>query len=415
MKILLFALDVPATPRAPGSPRVFDLLRGLKLRGHTLALVCGVSSPARWEQFLQEDGGAQFLDATFPVPATPQLQFSGRVRNLLSPQPPFHMRYRAPAFFSQMSVTARRALAEFQPNILHIDQLAAAQYVPEAYRGALVIDPHDAISLTEARKLDLDTSASLRRNLARRFMRYQISKIKNYELAMAQRADAYVVNAEPDRAYLDTFLPREKLRAIPNGVDTSYYHPAPEVAPQHEVVFTGAYTYAFNVDAMLYFHSSILPRLRSRFSNLRLTVVGSHPPPELRQLGVNDPLTTVTGFVDDVRPYVWQSAVFVSPLRGGTGMKNKLLNAMAMGKPIVATPHSAEGLGVCDGEQMLLAESPEAFADAVSRLLDDPALAQRLGAAGRAFVERDYSYARLGARFETLYSEILSRRQGHAA
>lgn len=411
----MLALDVPATPRAPGSPRVFDLLRGIKARGHSIALVCGVPDAARWQQFLQEDGGAKFLDATYPVFQSPQLQFMGRVRNLLSVNPAFQTRYRAPEFYAVMRAAVQHALDEFQPDIFQIDQLAAVQYIPDAYRGAVVIDPHDAISLTETRKLTLDVSRSPKRMAQRALMRFQILKIKNYERAMARRADAYVVNAEPDRAYLETFIPREKLHVIPNGVDTDYYHPAPEIVPQLQVVFTGAYSYAFNVDAMLHFHANILPRLHVPFPKLQLVVVGANPPEELRQLAVKDPLTTVTGFVDDVRPYVWQAAVFISPLRGGTGMKNKLLNAMAMGKPIVATPQSADGLGVCDGEQMLLAESDRAFAETVGRVLDDTAFAGRLGAAGRAFVEREYSYPKLGARFEQLYSSILEKRKANAA
>lgn len=414
MRILILALDVPATPRAPGSPRVFDLLRGLQARGHSVALLCSMSHKERWEQFLQEDGADKLLDRTYPVFEMPHPEIVGRVRNLLSGNPPFHTRYRAPAFFSRMCAAVERALAEFQPDILHIDQLAMAQYLPDSWRGAVVLDPHDAISLTETRMLALKPP-SPKQSLMNAFMRYQISKIKNYEQRMAARADAYVVNAQPDRAYLETFIPREKLHAIPNGVDTDYYHPAPEIVPQREVVFTGNYTYSFNVDAALHFHSDILPRLRVPFPKLRFVVVGAYPPPSIQQLAVNDALTTVTGFVDDVRPYIWQGAVFVCPLRGGTGMKNKLLNAMALARPIVATPSSADGLGISDGEQMLLAVSDAQFAEMVIRVLNDTALANRLGAAGRAFVEREYGYLKLGARFEDLYASILEKQKTHAA
>jgi glycosyltransferase involved in cell wall biosynthesis len=411
MHILIVAQETPAPPSLPGSPRVYHLLQSLRARGHALALVCGAHHRARWDEFLRQGGGD--ASALYPVRAAPQLRFLGRARNLVSPLPAFHTRYRAPAYFQTMRAEVARALAEFRPEILHADQLAMAQYVPAAWRGAFVLDPHDAISLTETRKLMLDSSRAPRRVLARALMRYQIAKITNYERANAQRADAYVVNAEPDRAYLETFLPRAKLHAIPNAVDTKHFHPAREMEPKPQLVFTGAFSYAFNVDAMLYFHAHILPRVRARFPALRLVIVGAQPPPQVQHLAARDPLTTVTGFVDDVRPFVWESAVFISPLRGGTGMKNKLLNAMAMAKAIVATPSSAEGLGVRDGEQLLVAQDDAAFADQIARVLNDRALAQRLGNAGRAFVEQCYSVTNFGAQFEQLYLDVLRARRAN--
>lgn len=403
LRILFLVPHVPASPRAPGSPRPFALMRGLHARGHSLALVCGVEERARWEQFMGADGGAEFLAAQFPLFAKPQLSAHGRARNLLSSRPAFDMKYRAPAYHKQMRALVERARVEFPSDLIHVDQLAMAQYIPEAWRGALVVDPNDAISLTEARKLTLG-----RMNAAQRVLhRYQIAKIKRYEADIAARADAYVVNARPDLEYLAAFIPRAKLCAIPNDVDTVYFHPARETATKAELVFTGSFDYAFNADAMLYFHARILPRVRAVFPALRLQIVGANPPPALHALAACDALTTVTGLVDDVRPYVWQAAVYISPLRGGTGMKNKLLNAMAMGKAIVATPASADGLGARHEQELLLAEGDAEFADAVIRVLNDTVLAQRLGNTARAFVESEYSYPKLAMQFEELYLSIV--------
>lgn len=403
LRILFLAPHVPASPRAAGSPRMFDLMRGLHARGHSLALVCGAAERARWEQFLDADGGADFLTAQFPLFDQPYRSPFGRMRNLLSSRPAFDTTYRAPAYHNAMRAMVERALVEFPCDLIHVDQLAMAQYIPDARRGALVVDPHDAISLTEARKLTLG-----RMNAAQRVLhRYQIAKIKRYEASIAARVDAYVVNAQTDLEYLAAFIPRTKLYAIPNDVDTGFFHPAHELATKPELVFTGSFYYAFNADAMLYFHAHILPRVRAVFPALRLQIVGAHPPPPLQALGARDALTTVTGFVDDVRPHVWQAAVYISPLRGGTGMKNKLLNAMAMGKAIVATTVSADGLGVRDGHELLLADGDAQFADAVIHVLNDARLAKRLGDTGRAFVEREYGYPKLAMRFEELYLRIV--------
>lgn len=238
-------------------------------------------------------------------------------------------------------------------------------------------------------------------------IRHQIVKSKNYERALVARVNAYVVNAEPDLAYLADFLPAAKLHVIPNGVDTVYFHPSPETAVHPQLVFTGNLSYRFNADAVLYFHARVFPHVRAEFPDARFVVVGAHPSSEVTALAQQDRLTTVTGFVDDVRPYVWDESVFVCPLRGGTGLKNKLLNGMAMAKAIVATPLSADGLGVSDGEQLLLAADDTAFAEQIVRLLKDRALRQRLGAAGRAFVEQNYSVSSFGAQFEALYDKIM--------
>jgi glycosyltransferase involved in cell wall biosynthesis len=293
---------------------------------------------------------------------------------------------------------------EFGPVVVQVDHLGTAQYVVDI-PVSLVVDAHDAISLTETRKLALDETGFQSAAL-HALMRYQIRKIRHYEEATARRASAYVVNAEPDREYLARYIPHEKLHVIPNGVDTDYYHPMPRARTECQLVFTGDYSYRFNADAMLYFHKYVLPRVREAMPTVTLKVVGANPPPELTALGKDDPLTTVTGFVEDVRPAIWESAVFICPLRGGTGMKNKLLISMALGKPIVATPSSADGLGVRDGEQMLLAKDDDEFADAVVRVLRDPALAARLGEMGRAHVTREFGYRRLAERFEQLYLRL---------
>lgn len=404
MKILFLVPNIPPTPRAPGSPRLYDLMRGLKARGHTLALVCGVDDMARWQEFLERDGGTQLLERVYPVFGGPRLGMTGRVWNLFSLRPAFHTGYRAPTYYAQMRQTVAHAIHEFECNVLHVDQLLMAQYVPQRHACVYVIDPHDAISLAEARKLTLN-----RMNVPRRILqRYQTAKIRRYEGTVAARADAYIVNSQPDGRYLQAFIPRSKLHVIPNCVDTDFFHPAPEVPIRAQLVFTAAYSYLFNVDAMLHFCGNILPRLRPRFPNLRLMIVGAQPPRELQEL-TRDPLISVTGYVEDVRPYIWESAVVISPIRSGTGVKNKLLNAMALGKAIVATASSAEGLGVRNGEHMLVAQSDEAFAEAVARVLNDSVLAQELGVAGRAFVVNEYGCQNLALRFEKLYTALAQK------
>ncbi len=408
MRVLIVMPNVPATPRAAGSPRVYDLARGLRARGHSPGLVCAVQDEARWEEFLHVDGGADIFEARYLLKRAPRLSRTGRVLNLISPLPAFHTQLRARGFFAEMCALVDAAIREFRPDVLNVDQLSMVPYVPTSWRGALVVDAHDAISLTETRRVDLDGKRRGRRYTA--LMRYQIRKIRRYERLVAERADAYIVNAEPDRAYLQAFVPGGKVFAFPNDVDTTFYAPAPNARMEGQLVFTGTFSYFFNTDAMTHFHAKVLPLIRAELPEVRLKMVGADPQPELLAIAERDPLTSVTGYVEDVRPLIWESAVVICPLRGGTGMKNKLLNAMAMGKPIVATPISADGIGVRDGEQMLLAEGDAEFAKAVVRVMRDRALAERLGNSAREFVVREFGYPRLAMRYEALCEEILNRR-----
>lgn len=405
MRILVVTPEVPATARTPGSQHVYYLVRGLAARGHVVALVSGVRSEALWREFLNADRVAPSLAASYPVPNPGQLSLSGRVLNLLSPRPAFDTRTRAPRYYTQFCEAVASARAEFRPDIVHVDQLAALQYVDAATPGALVLNVNDAVSLAEIRKLELQD----RPFPATALWRYQIAKIRNYERRAAARVGAYVVNAEPDRAYLAAFVDPARLRVIPLGVDTTYYSPAPDVTLRERLVFTGTFSYHFNTDAMLYFHANILPRLRARFPAIELAIVGADPPSELRALAARDPLTCVTGYVADTRPPIWESAVFISPLRGGTGVKNKLLIAMALGKAIVATPPSVAGIDVADGQELIVAGDDHAFAGAVERLLRDRARGEALGRAARALVEHVYSDALIAARFEELYRELPER------
>lgn len=400
MRVLLLTGSVPATPRAAGSPRSYHLIRGLAGRGHAVALVCVVADPARWDQFLKDDGAAQLLRTAYPLMRLPQPSLYGRIRTLVSTRPPFDTTWRDPRFHTDLRKLVFRAVDECKPDLMHVDQLSMAQYVPANWTGALVVDPHDAISLTESRMLALAPGAA-----QWWLKRYQASKIKNYEKEVARHASAYVVNSAPDLDYLRTFIPGDKLACIPNGVDTDYYAPLSAMSDEPNLVFIGDLAYPFNEDAALYFHSEILPYVRAQVPNVRLTLVGASPP-NVIALAHRDPLTTVTGRVPDVRPYLRDASIFVCPLRSGTGMKNKLLNALAMAKPIVATSVSVDGIGVRDGEHFLRADGKSEFADAVCHLLRDNAYARQLGEAGRAFVEREHSCERFVERYLELYRRV---------
>jgi glycosyltransferase involved in cell wall biosynthesis len=167
-------------------------------------------------------------------------------------------------------------------------------------------------------------------------------------------------------------------------------------------VFTGKMDYRPNWDAALWFARDILPRIRAARPEARFVVAGQKPPNTLLKLNGSNGVV-VTGAMDDVRPLIAGAAVYVAPLRLGGGTRFKLLEAMALARPVVSTTLGAEGFAVRSGRELLLADAPADFAAAVLALLSQPAQAERLGRAGRSFVEAGYDWRAIIPRLEAAY------------
>jgi glycosyltransferase involved in cell wall biosynthesis len=228
-------------------------------------------------------------------------------------------------------------------------------------------------------------------------------------------SDATVVGvmSENDQAVVNRVTPGVKTALAPNGVDVDYFHIDPQVPRDNRTaIYLGDYKYFPNSDAVLYFAHEILPLIRPKRDDFRLVLVGKDPPPELLALhnDANTPIN-VTGLVDDTRPYLQGSAVFVCPLRSGSGTRFKLLEALACGCPVVSTSVGAEGLNAVDGEHMLLRDTPQAFADAILRILDHPELGAQMGQQGRAWVVKHHAWANSAARLDYTYRLLI----GHEA
>jgi glycosyltransferase involved in cell wall biosynthesis len=183
---------------------------------------------------------------------------------------------------------------------------------------------------------------------------------------------------------------------VPNGVDTEYFRPDGTTAARpHSLVFAGGMDWYPNRIAMEWLVSEVWPALVRDRTDRTLTVIGKAPPPALVALGQADPRVQVTGFVPDVRPFVLQSAVYICPIRVGGGTRLKVLDALAMGRPLVSTGVGVAGLGLRDGIEYLRAETASELVQCVRRLEDDPALRSRIAAAGQAAVASRFAWNRV--------------------
>ena len=228
---------------------------------------------------------------------------------------------------------------------------------------------------------------------------------------MAPRFARVVVVSPADQDYFAS-IACPRVSVVANGVDAAHFDPArvaAEVSSAPALIFTGNLSHPPNVKAVQWMVAEVLPAIRARMGNVELRLVGLAPSPKIRRLAERDPGLRVTGFVPDLRPWLAGSRVYVAPMLSGSGIKNKVLEAMAMGLPVVATTLGVEGMPrVQPGRDAVVADAPDAFAGAVSDLLQDDVRAAEMGRRARALVVEHYGWAARAAEFEALLRAAVS-------
>jgi sugar transferase (PEP-CTERM/EpsH1 system associated) len=239
-----------------------------------------------------------------------------------------------------------------------------------------------------------------RHPLRRWYVSVQRQKMEEFEGQCFSWANGATAVSESDAGVIRAQYPGLPVEVIENGVDVNHFQPPQNGAGSTPtVMFSGAMDWRPNQDAASYFVSEVWPLVRKRHPTARAFLVGREPSAAIRTLG-KEAGVTVTGTVDDVRPYIAQASVCIVPLRVGGGSRLKILEAMAMGRAVVSTRVGAEGLRVRDGEHLLVADSPEDFSQAVDRCLNDAALRTQLGTSGRRLVEAQYGWGKIAAVYE---------------
>jgi polysaccharide biosynthesis protein PslH len=235
--------------------------------------------------------------------------------------------------------------------------------------------------------------------------------IRRFERHVGRRADLVAVLTPENVTELNRIDPRIAVsNCLTNGVDLAYYNFEPPQAHPEGVCFVGSMEYHPNPDAVLHFYHDIWPAIQQELPGARYFAVGSNPTDEVLKLA-QDSSVTVTGFVDDVRPLIRRAGVAVAPLRMGGGILNKVLEAMAMGVPMVAKSTAVHGLAVESGVHLFIADDDAEFAAAVKRLLLEPELRTRMAAAARQYVETSHQWRLIIQRYEAELARRVARRQ----
>ena len=232
--------------------------------------------------------------------------------------------------------------------------------------------------------------------------------LRRVEREFLRLGDAHTVCSERERDVLSALEPNARVEVIENGVDVAYFSETMRLpgGPRHSLVYVGRMDYHANVDAVVSFAREVWPEVRRKRPEVQFVIVGARPKPEVLALA-SQPGVTVTGTVEDLRPYYREALAAVVPLRVGGGTRLKILEAMAAGTPVISTPLGAEGLGVTPGQELVLADTPATMAEAVAGLHEDSPEWRRLSENGKRLVLSRYDWPVIGEKLMGLYTKIL--------
>jgi sugar transferase (PEP-CTERM/EpsH1 system associated) len=392
VRLLFVAARFPFPPWRGDQARAFHQLRLLGRRHHVTLLTHSSGATAEGLAALRGSCAEFVLAETRPWAA-----LGGLVRSLVRGLPLQVALFASPDLRRKLAAL----LAEERHDLVHVQLARAAAALPEHVPVPVVIDLIDALSLNLRRR------AGRERGLMRWAARVEAGRLRRYERALCRRADRLTMVSPADREVIGDF---PNLGVNPNGVDLERFRPPDGPRDARRLVFCGNLGYFPNVEAVRFLVRDVMPRVWRAEPEARLTLVGARPARALRRLARDEPRVTLVGEVPDLQPHLASAALALAPLRSGSGQLFKVLEALACATPLVATPLALAGLDVQAERHLLVGDSPDELARAAVRLLRDPALGARLGAAGRAYVEARHSWERTVGDLEALYDALLEQR-----
>jgi len=390
LKILFLGLRFPYPPHRGDKIRSYNFIKHLAAK-HSLIAVF----------FSESDGEIDVVKHIKPycelVKLVPFHKNIARLNSMLHlfSQKPLQIWY---WYSHQMQRTIDELVDKYDFDIIHVQFFRMARYVTKFTQYHKVLDLGDAMSL------NLHRRATLEKSMAWPMVKLEELRVRRYETEILKDFDMGTMVSAFDRDYLLSLDDSLNLEVVPMGVDLEYFQPS-DVQYRPQLLFTGTMNYFPNYDAVWYFYHKIFPYIKQARPDVTFYVVGNDPLPKLKRLESNRDIV-VTGHVPEIRPYFAQSVVFVSPLRGGSGIQVKNLEAMAMGVPVVTTSVGAAGIEATIGHDLIVADEPKEFAAKVIQLLDDPNLRQQIGQNGRRLVEEKYNWPDVVSRLDRIYEQI---------
>ncbi|MBN2654305.1 MAG: glycosyltransferase [Nitrospirae bacterium] len=394
MKILILSARLPYPQNTGAKIRAFQIMKALAKK-HQVTLLTFYGDASEEKHFsVFEEMGVKLVPLLRPDIDKP-IGAAHVVRGIISGLPYTVVKYQD----ARMSGMLKNLLLEH--DAVHCEHMHMATYLDGVKNKLKILDGHNVEAQIAERLVPLE------KNSLKKFLLFINHKaMYRFERNICLSFNLVLAVSEQDSDWYKNVYGACNVRVLENGVDLDYFHKAPDgISERIKLVFVGMMGWMPNSDGSKYFVSEILPLIKNRYPDVVVDLVGKDPPESVLKLkdvkGVN-----VTGMVDDVRPYVWDSQVYIVPLRFGGGTRLKILEAFAMNKPVVSTSLGCEGIMGKNENELLIADSPLEFADAVTRLLSDRELREKLAANAARLAASKYSWKSLGDKLLLFYKEL---------
>lgn len=403
MNILFLSTRSPYPLISGHSLRTYHILKGAAQK-HNVTLVTFVQLP---EHELKEENLKHlksFCKAVHPfeIPLDMSKSKLGMALflNLFSYLPFVAQKYDAPLIRKKI----REIVQTGQIDLVHVDMLPLTIYINEFSQMPKILVNHNVESVRLYRWFKTEP------NLFKKvYLGIQWLKLRSFERWAMNKFDGCVVVSDVDKELLIKMEVNSRLFVVPNGTDTKFFRPDNNKVFENEVLWIGHMDVHTNKDAVLYFWREIYPLLRKQYPQVRMTFVGTAPPEEIVGIAKKDGQVRVTGFVDDIRPYIDEAAVMVVPIRIGSGTRLKILDAMAMGKAIVSTSVGCEGINVTHGKNIMVADNPEDFANRTIELLKNANMRVNLEKSALTLA-KTYDWDLIREKQEGVYQDVIKKR-----
>ncbi len=376
MKILVLLSRIPYPLEKGDKLRAWHHIRELSEK-HEIYLVCLTDSgiPKEAEEKLRPYcKEIRFFQLN-------KLAIAGRLFLALFSSKPFQVHY----FHSRwIHSKIRKYIAGIKPDHVFTQLIRASEYVKNIHHIPKTLDYMDALSKGMERRV------VIARGIKKIFLQMEAKRLLEYESLIFDYFENKTIISEQDRNLI--YHPdQKKIKVVCNGVDTDYFQPI-ESLKQFDLSFNGNMSYPPNIDGAVFLCEKIVPILNKEGILLKTLISGANPTNQVKQLGVKFPSVTVSGWMDDIREAYSKSKIFIAPMQLGTGLQNKLLEAMAMGLPCITTQLANNALGAKPEEEILIGNTPQELANQIKRLLNDPALYSKIATNGKKLATNRFNW-----------------------
>lgn len=396
MNIVIIAPRFPFPLDKGDRLTIYHMLRYFSQR-HRVSLVCFLEpeQDAAWVEKVQP-----FCEQVVVVPLNKKRAYANCALGVVG-RTPLQMHYYAdPA----MTRAVRSVIETQQPDLLYAHTIRMGQYIESYTETPRVLAMQISMTLNYRRLAEQAKGLP-----SKVFHSLEYRKVRAYEGQFARKFDKVLLISKHDLNAIERDRPVDNVFYSPHGVDFDFFSPDSTAEKEpHSLIFTGNMSYAPNVDAARYFYEEIFPLVRANIPDVTWSIVGANPVPEIQSME-SDPAVTVTGRVPDLRDYMNRAQVAIDPLRVGAGLQNKVLEGMSMGLPMVVTSVANEGIQAIDGENVLVGDDAQTFADQVVTLLQDAERRRRIGAAARAFIVENWSWEKHFNDLEAMFLNLTNQ------